>query len=157
MKLGRLPCRAGGDHTEGRAPARLKRGACRKDWPPWPLAACDPGHIFRHPGTQSRRECARRHGENVWALYDLVNKILPTGELTMLHQFLQSSAGSIAGIWIKPTGRRYCMWRYDAATGELAAKRGTVVRTQSVDAETAQSKEELSRLALELAGTKAAA
>ncbi len=74
--------------------------------------------------------------------------------MEMPHKFTQANDRDLEGVWVKPNGRRFCRWRFDAASSTLRASRGVVVSEQSVDAEGKDLealKEELPRIALELA------
>ncbi len=74
----------------------------------------------------------------------------------MPHQFSASDSNTIGGTWFKPNGRRYCHWKFDAESSTLHAARGVVIRSRvvSLDRPLAEFKDELPKLALELAATR---
>jgi hypothetical protein len=73
----------------------------------------------------------------------------------MPHQFTSTDTSAIGGTWFKPNGRRYCHWRFDPESSTLHAARGAVKRSRvvSVDRPLAEFRDELPKLALELANT----
>ncbi|NJN51459.1 MAG: hypothetical protein HC809_06445 [Gammaproteobacteria bacterium] len=75
--------------------------------------------------------------------------------LFMPHQFTAADSESLAGIWFKANGRRYCHWKFDADSSTLHAARGVVKRSRvvSLDRPLDEFKDELPKLALELAAT----
>lgn len=73
----------------------------------------------------------------------------------MPHQFTATDPDKLGGTWFKPNGRRYCHWRFDPESSTLHAARGVVKRSRVVpiDRPLAELKDELPKLALELAAT----
>ena len=72
----------------------------------------------------------------------------------MPHEFTGTDEAELQGIWFKNNGRRYCAWRYDSNSKTLMSRRGVVVRSAVLEAETTsleELKEQLPKMALELA------